>query len=185
MSVFSALLPKRAAVALATIGVAVLVSIAIAAPSASAQLPTNPTPEQQQAMDALRSGGVPSCIAYSAGLDCTGYNRDNVWVDLFVHTDQTSPDPTLATLYVFNPYDGRSTDVWLLEQEDGSVWVVGTDSDLGTIDFNSGWVSNMYPTGNPFDAAVRAPVGIVGGWGGGSGSGPCDIRHPCFDPGPS
>jgi hypothetical protein len=161
------------------IALAVFASVAIAAPSASAQTPT-----QQQALQALQALGIP-CNAYSTGvLECSGYNADNIYTHLRVPTGDADPDPT--TLDVFNPFDGRSTNVWLLEQEDGSIWVAGTDSELGTLNFYSGWVSNQYPTGNPFDAAVRAPVGIVGGgFGGGSGSGPCDFKHPCFDPGPS
>jgi hypothetical protein len=172
---------RRSFAFLAVPALAVLASVAVAVPSASAQTPT-----QQQALEAMQGLGVP-CNAYSNGvLECSGYNADNVYTHLRVHTAVGDPDPT--TLSVFNPYDGRSTNVWLLEQDDGSIWVTGTDSQLGTLDFYSGWVSNQFPNGNPYNAAVRVPVGIVGGGFGGhigrDDYGYCGL-HPCSDPGPS
>jgi hypothetical protein len=129
-------------------------------------------------------GGIP-CTSSGTTIDCVGYNSNTVYMNLHINAD----DATLynASLFVWNPYDGRSMDVWFLESSDGSIWVVGTDSQLGPIDFYSGWVSTIYPAGNPFSAAVQAPVTYVGGsWGGYIGDDPYNYcgRHPCFDPGP-
>ena len=164
---------------IATLAAATGLSLfAIGPQTAGAQ--TTPT-LQQQALQALQAIGVP-CHAYSSGVvECSGYNTDNVYIDLRVHTDVADPDPTNE--YVFDPYTGHSVHLWILEDDNGNVRLYGTDSETGIIDFTSGWLSVFYPTGNPFSAAVQNPMAALlqcncfggqddGGWEGGSGGRP-------------
>src|SRR5262245_28560510 len=156
----------------ATVGVAALGLLVIGPQAARAQTPT-----QQQALQAI---GVP-CAAYSNGvLECSGYNADNVYTVLRVHTDVADPDPT--TLYVFDPYTGHSVHITITVDDDGNMHLFGTDSESGRIDFTSGWLSVFYPNGNPFSAAVQSPTNALlacnclpgegdGGWPGGRGGG--------------
>jgi hypothetical protein len=166
----------------ATVGVAGLGLglIVIGPQAAQAQTPT-----QQQAQQALQAIGVP-CNAYSNGvLECSGYNADNVYTLLRVHTDVADPDPT--TLYVFDPYTGHSVHIVITVDDDGNLHLFGTDSESGMIDFTSGWLSVFYPNGNPFSAAVQSPANALfacnclpgegdgGSPGGGGGGGPGPI----------
>jgi hypothetical protein len=166
----------------ATVGVAAGLGLLVIGPQAAQAQ----TPVQQQALNALQTIGVP-CTAYSSGLlECSGYNADNMYTDVRVHTDVADPNPT--TVYVFDPYTGHSVHITLTVDDDGNIHLYGTDSESGIIDFTSGWLSVFYPTGNPFSAAVQSPANALfacnclpgendGGWpgGGGGGGGPGPI----------
>ena len=106
----------------ATVGAVGLGLLVIGPQAAQAQ-----TPLQQQARDALQAIGVP-CTAYSSGvLECSGYNADNMYTDVRVHTDAADPDPT--TVYVFDPYTGHSVHLTLTVDDDGNTHLYGTDSE--------------------------------------------------------
>lgn len=133
----------------------------------------------QKAQQATQALGVP-CNAYSNGvLECTGYNADNVHMNLRVHTAANDPNPT--SLHVWNPYSGRSVHFTLSEDGNGNAYVVGTDSELGFIDTTSGWLSVFYPYGNPYSAAVHSPVTYYAGAFGGGSAG-CSSGEGGWDP---
>jgi len=151
-------------------GIATIATAAGLSLFAIGQQPAGAQTLAQQAQQAMQAIGVP-CNAYSSGvLECSGYNGDNVYTHLRVHTAVTDPEPT--TLDVFDPYTGRSVHFMLSEDGSGNAHLVGTDSETGFIDTTSGWLSVFYPYGNPYSAAVHSPVDFyAGAWGGGSGGG--------------
>jgi len=101
------------------------------------------TPTQQQALQALQAIGVP-CNAYSNGLlGCSGYNADNVYTLLRVHTDVADPDPT--TLYVFDPYTGHSVHITITIDDAGNIHLFGTDSETGDDRFHQRLAVGLLP----------------------------------------
>lgn len=111
------------------------------------------------AMQGMRNLGL-NCNAYTSGhFECSGYNADNIYINVSAYVDSTDPQPT--TVYVFNPYTGRSVHISITALDDGSVVIYGTDSELGIINFTDGWFSVFYPTGNPFSAAVHDPSQVI------------------------
>jgi len=111
------------------------------------------------AMQGLRNLGL-NCIAYTSGhFECGGYNADNIYIYLSAYVDSTDPQPT--TVYVFNPYTGRSVHLSITALDNGDVFIYGTDSELGIINFTDGWFSIFYPAGNPFSAAVHDPSQVI------------------------
>lgn len=111
------------------------------------------------AIEGLRNLGL-NCNAYTSGhFECSGYNADNIYIHVSAYVDSTTPQPT--TVYVFDPYTGRSVHVSITALDDGNVAIYATDSELGTINLTDGWFSVFYPTGNPFSAAVHDPSQVI------------------------
>ena len=113
------------------------------------------TAQQAQAQGIIFKG-VP-CAVTATGMDCVGTNSDGIYINYHIDTN----NPFNSSIYAFDFLSGRSTRLTIFEDANGNVLIYGFDSELGMLDFTSGWLSVFYPTGNPFSAAVQNPMSYL------------------------